>query len=113
MEFMEIEERYKNIGISLESHVRDSYSNFIVEVENYELQWEGSPVGLWDLFDPVYSALASSRPPSTRKEEWARDLILTYRNVNTIKIKLLDHLEKLRETHTLPLDEETHFLEDL
>ena len=110
---MDVEERYKKIGLSLESHVRDSYSNFIVEIENYETQWEGSLSGLWDLFNPVYSALTSSRPPSVGRGEWARDLILAYRNVNTIKIKLLDHLEKLRGTYSLLLDEETHPLEDL
>ena len=113
MEVIEIEERHKNIGSSLESHVRDSYSEFIGGVEDYGNQWGGSLSGLWDLFDPIYSALASSHPPSTRKEEWARDLILTYRNINTIKIKLLDYLEKLRETNPGPLGEETHFLEDL
>jgi len=103
---MDIEERYKRIGSSLDGHVKDSFSNFIVEVEDYELQWEVSPSGLWDLFNPVYNALANSRPPSTRKDEYARDLILAYRNVNTIKIKLLDHLEELRGDN--PLDEESH-----
>lgn len=105
---MDVEERYKKIGFSLESHVRDSYSEFIVGVEDYENQWEGSLSGLWELFNPVYNALASSRPQSVRKEEWARDLILAYRNINTIKIKLLDHLGEIQgEDNSLIADEES------
>ena len=114
---MDIEGRYKKIGVSLESNVKDSYHEFIRGVEDYENQQGGSLSGLWDLFNPVYDALASSRSPSVpphssvKKEEWVRDLILAYRNINTIKMKLLDYLEEEFQGEAL-LDEESSNLLD-
>ena len=91
---MDLELCRKNVGFSLESHVINAYNNFIDSVEDYENQWERSRAGLWDLFDPVYTALASSRPASVGKEEWAKDLILAYRNVGFIKKRLLENTDK-------------------
>jgi len=98
--------------IFIESDVRDSYSEFIRGIEDCENRLDGSPSGLWNLFNPIYTALANSRPSSTRKEEWARDLILAYRNVDSIKINLLDYLKVLlgdlppdEKNPTSPLDE--------
>ena len=103
---MDLEGLHKRIGYSLESNVRDSYDEFIRGVEDYENQWGDSHAGLWDLFSPIHDALANSRPPSIEKEEWARDLILAYRNVNVIKSKLLEELKEEPEgDHSNPLDD--------
>jgi len=103
---MEIPRGCKNIGLSLESNVRDAYSKFIRGVEDYENQWEASSRGLWGLFNPVYSALANSQPPSVEREEWARDLILAYRSIENIKTNLLECLN-MDEEHSeeSPLDD--------
>jgi len=112
---MDVEDNRKRIGLSLERPVRDAYGKFISGVEDYENEFESSRAGLWSLFDPVYNALASSRPPSMRRslaiETWAKDLILAYRSVNAIKESLLGHLKELQEDDILdeevinPLDE--------